>query len=187
MVEIKNRWTDEVICSGESLIECVKANLANLSDAYLHGANLRDANLHGANLHGANLRGANLSGANLSDANLSGANLSGANLSGANLGGANLSGANLGGANLGGAKVAWQSHDLLAELLRRAAGNDIAKLKVAGLLLVCRDKCWKDFLGIASRDPLGGWALDALAEWVQDDDGAPPEIRERATAAKTVR
>jgi hypothetical protein len=60
--------------------------------------------------------------------------------------------------------------------LKRAAGDDIDKLKVAGLIMMCRDKCWKDFL--AMRDPLTGWAMDVLAEWVQDGDGAPDELRE---------
>ena len=101
-VEIKNRFTDEVICTGETFAEAVKANLANL-------------------------RGANL--------------------------------------------------------LRRAAGDDIAKLKVAGLLLVCREKCWSEFAGMAKRDPLGDWALDSLAEWAAEGDGAPEIVRSRVKVA----
>ena len=54
MVEIKNRWSGEVI-------QAVDA--ANLRGANLCGANLRGANLRGANLRGADLRGANLCGA----------------------------------------------------------------------------------------------------------------------------
>ena len=87
-VEIKNRWTGEVIFTwegdaevtgvsygeklGRAVLEAIKAK-ANLRGAYLSDANLSDANLRGANLSGANLSGANLRGANLSDANLSGA------------------------------------------------------------------------------------------------------------------
>ena len=103
MIEIKNRFNDDVILRGEyeTVSELVKAH----PGADLRRANLSGANLSGANLSGADLRRANLSGANLSGANLSGADLSGANLSGANLSGANLSGANLSGANLSGAKA----------------------------------------------------------------------------------
>jgi hypothetical protein len=63
-VEIKDRWTGEIILTVDS------ANLC--------GANLRGANLCGANLRGANLYGADLRDANLRDANLYGANLYGA-------------------------------------------------------------------------------------------------------------
>ncbi len=199
-VEIKNRFTGEVICTGETLKAAVEANLANLRDAHLRDANLGGANLGGANLRDAYLRGANLRDANLCDANLGGAYLGGANLRDANLGGAylggaylrganlrgaNLRGANLRGANLRGAnlrdanlrggesraKIAWQSHDLIAEILRRAAGDDAAKLKVAGFILVCRDKCWPDFLKM--RDPLAGWALEVLRPWAEGDENAP--------------
>jgi uncharacterized protein YjbI with pentapeptide repeats len=196
MIEIKNRSTGEVICSGETLLQAVQANLSNLRGANLHGADLHGADLRGANLcvadlrgadlHGANLRGANLCvanlcwadlrGADLRGADLRGADLRGEDLHGANLRGANLRGADLRGANLNGCKVAWQSHDLLAEILMRAAGDDIAKLKVAGMILLCREKCWKDLLAI--RDPLTGWAIGVLREWVQEGDGAPSELVE---------
>jgi len=124
-VEIKNRWTGEVIFTwegdaevtgvsygeklGRAVLEAIKAkaNLrgAYLSDAYLRGANLSGANLSDANLSDAYLRGAYLSGANLSGANLSDAYLRGANLSDANLSDANLSDAYLRGANLSGANL----------------------------------------------------------------------------------
>jgi len=96
---------------------------------------------------------------------------------------ADLSGASLRGANLRGARIAWQSHDLIAELLKRSAGDDIAKLKVAGLVLVCREKCWSDFLKL--RDPLAGWALGVLREWVQDGDDAPDELRKETETVET--
>ena len=53
VIEIKNRWSGEVLYSGEyaSLKEAVEA-------AVKAGANLRDANLDGADLGGADLRGA---------------------------------------------------------------------------------------------------------------------------------
>ena len=130
MIEIKHRFTGQVICAfdvetmRDAVIKAVKSG-ADLSGADLSGANLYGANLSGANLYGANLSRANLSGADLSGANLYGANLYGAdlsladlsladlsradlsraNLSGANLSGANLSRANLSGANLYGADL----------------------------------------------------------------------------------
>ena len=115
MIEIKNRFTFEVIHGGEfdSIKECLldaienNANLygANLRGADLRGADLRGADLYGANLYGANLYGANLYGANLRGADLRGADLYGAKLYGANLYGANLRGANLRGADLRGADL----------------------------------------------------------------------------------
>ena len=135
-VQIKNRWTGDVICEGETIAEAVVVSRANL-----RGADLRCANLRGANLSCANLRCADLSGANLC------------------------------GVNFSGATLAWNSHDLIAELLKRAAGGDVAKLKIAGLILVCREKCWADFLDL--RDPLTGWAIGVLREWVQAGDDYP--------------
>jgi hypothetical protein len=131
-IEIKKRWTGEVICTGKTVAEAVKAYLADLSQANLSHADLYQADLSQANLYQADL--------------------------------------------------SWRSHDLLSEILKRSAGDDddIAKLKVAGLLLVCREKCWQEFLDM--RDPLLGWALDELAGWVQDDDGAPECVRERIKA-----
>jgi hypothetical protein len=186
MVEIKNRLTGEVICAGKTVKEAVIANYlaftkANLRGADLRGADLRGTYLRGADLRGAYLRGADFRGADFREVDLRGADLRGADLRGvdlrrADLRGADLREADLGGANLReayltGAKIAWQSHDLIAEILRRAAGDDTEKLKVAGLMLICREKCWKDFLEI--RDSLVGWALDILQEWAQDGDDAP--------------
>jgi hypothetical protein len=81
-MEIKHRYTGDVL--------------------HTVGADLSGANLIGADLSGANLSGANLSGANLSGADLIGADLSGADLIDADLRGANLSGADLIGADLSG-------------------------------------------------------------------------------------
>lgn len=112
----------------------------------------------------------------LRDADLGDANLRGAHLRDADLGCADLRGADLGDANgESRAKLAWQSHDLIAEILRCAAGDDVAKLKVAGYILMCRDKCWGDFLKL--RDPLMGWALDVLRPWAKGDENAPEILR----------
>ena len=104
-----------------------------------------------------------------------------ADLSSADLRSADLRSADFSSANLSKARLSWHSHDLLSEVLKRSSGDDIAKLKIAGLLLVCHGKCWPDFLAL--DDPLTDWALDTLAEWVQDGDGAPPEVAERVKKA----
>ena len=104
MIQIKNRFTFEVIFESkkesirEALLEAVR------SGANLHRANLRGVDLCGVNLHRADLRGADLRGANLRGADLCYANLSGANLRGVDLYYADLRGADLRGANLRGAK-----------------------------------------------------------------------------------
>ena len=68
-VEIKSRFTNEVLFSGE---------YASLKDAVVAavkaGANLRGAYLRGADLRGANLGGADLGGADLDDTKIKGTN-----------------------------------------------------------------------------------------------------------------
>jgi uncharacterized protein YjbI with pentapeptide repeats len=152
---------------------------ANLEGADLRGAYLRGANLEGADLEGANLRGANLRGANLRGANLRGANLYGADLRGADLRGAYLRGANLEGADLRGIIINWQSHQLLFEILSRAAGEDIEKNKVAGLIYAGQFKswCWNWYVRNCSGDPLFGWAISELRKWVEEGDGAPEILK----------
>ena len=107
-VEIKSRFTNEVLFSGEyaslkdAVVAAVKAG-ADLSSADLGSAHLRGAYLGSANLRGAYLRGAYLSSAYLGSADLRGANLRGADLRGAYLSSADLSSADLGSAYLRGA------------------------------------------------------------------------------------
>jgi uncharacterized protein YjbI with pentapeptide repeats len=159
--------------------------------ADLRGTDLRGANLRYANLRYADLGGANLGHADLSDANLRYANLGGANLGCANLGHADLSGADLGGANLGGAnlryadlrgaKFNWQSHALLSEILLRAAGDNMGRRMLAGLVAVSTDWCWDQWLSL--EHPERAWAIAELAKWVRPDDGAPEVIRAAARAA----
>ena len=69
-IEIKSRYNDSVLFSGE---------YASLADAVIAAAKIH-ANLYRADLCRANLSGANLSGANLSGADLCRANLYRANL-----------------------------------------------------------------------------------------------------------
>jgi uncharacterized protein YjbI with pentapeptide repeats len=116
---IKNRFTGEIIYSGEaesfkSFLENKIASEADLSRADLSGADLSRADLSRANLSRANLSGANLSEADLSRADLSRADLSGADLSRADLSGADLSRANLSGANIDYTSIPFKCSSLKA-------------------------------------------------------------------------
>jgi len=116
-------------------------------------------------------------GANLTGADLSGADLSGADLGGAFLHGADLGDADLSGADLSGAVVSWQSHDMIAEILRRAAADNPARRMLAGLILISRDWCWDEFLALDIDSELRRWALDELRQWVRPGDNAPEILK----------
>jgi hypothetical protein len=145
---------------------------ANLTGAYLSGAYLSGTDLSLAFMAGANLSDSDLRSANLCNAYMCGTNLSNANLSGADLRGAYLGGADLRDTNLSGAKIRWTSHTLVAELLKRAACDDVEKRKVAGLIAISTDWCWKEFSAMEA-DPLFPWAIETLAAWVTEGDNAP--------------
>ncbi len=130
-IEIKNRWTGDVLFSlGKrdntvlrTLLEAIKSG-ANLRGADLSSADLHTANLSGADLSSADLSGADLSSADLHTADLSSADLSSADLRGANLYGANLYGANLYGADLYGADLS--SANLRGSNLSSAVNGELA-------------------------------------------------------------
>lgn len=103
------------------------------------------------NLTEADLSDADLSDADLSDADLTRADLSDADLTGADLIGANLIGADLRGANLAGALNISMSHDICAEIIRQGADGDIRIESFAGLILLHREWCWKDFIDLANH------------------------------------
>ena len=128
-----------------------------------------------AYLRGADLRGAYLTGADLRGADLTRADLRGADLTRADLTRADLRGADLTGADLTGAKINWTSHELTSEILKRAAGKDIKKRMIAGLILISKDWCWKDFMKI--KTPLKKWAIAELKKWVKDSDNAPEILK----------
>lgn len=103
-------------------------------------------------------------------------NLHSADLRDADLRDADLRGAYLNGADLRVATIDWQSHDLVAELLRQHAGDDVQKLMVAGLVLISRDWCWKQFLAIEHEQRQ--WAIDTLRQYVREGDEAPEVLRQ---------
>ena len=94
-IEIRNRFSGEIIIEGE-----YNSIRGAAEDANLSGVDLRDADLRDADLRGVDLRDADLSGVDLRDADLSGVDLRDANLRSANLRNTNLLDANLRSANL---------------------------------------------------------------------------------------
>jgi hypothetical protein len=76
--------------------------------------------------------------------------------------------------NLRGARGWGQSHDLIAEVLRRAAGDDPHRRAYAGLVLVSQDWCWPVWQGRMreSAPELSEWARRVLA------DAAAPETKD---------
>lgn len=133
--------------------------------------------LSGLDLSGVTLTGADLREADLSMADLSGADLSRANLIGADLSGATLREADLRGATLREATINWQSHDLIAVILRRAAADDVQRRMLAGLILISRDWCWEKFLALEIDPDVRQWALTELRQWVKAGDGAPEALK----------
>src|SRR5579863_2321635 len=127
-------------------------------------ANLRGADLQSADLQSANLRGADLQRADLRSANLWGADLRGADLQRADLRGANLWGADLQRANLQGADLPITSHEVISEILRAAASDDVKKRMIAGLVIVSCDWCWADFSEELDKEDFL-WALEVLSDW----------------------
>jgi hypothetical protein len=135
----------------------------------LCGAYLRKADLSGADLRGAYLRGADLS-----EANLRGAYLRGAYLRGANLREADLLGAYLREADLLGAQLNWRSHELISSILFSAAGDNVQRRMIAGLVLISHDWCWSRFLAIDVGEK--NWAISELKKW----KGCPPRLLQLA-------
>jgi hypothetical protein len=81
--------------------------------------------------------------------------------------------------------LSWESHDLLAEILRRAAGLDLAKRKIAGLVLVSRDWCWEEFGQLLADDPEGAaWVRSVLVPLGTEKSPVPKELLEPVEAAK---
>jgi uncharacterized protein YjbI with pentapeptide repeats len=123
---------------------------------------------------------ANLRYANLQSADLQSANLRYANLQSANLQFAHLHSADLHSANLNYAHLTWKSHDLLAEILSRAAGDNTDRRKIAGLVLVSRDWCWEEFelmLADATNQELSAWVRSVLWPLGTEQSPAPTCLR----------
>jgi hypothetical protein len=154
-IEIRSRWNaNEILYSTDTCLDLKSA----VEEAVSKKTDLGYANLRYANLRYANLRSADL-------------------------GSANLRSADLGSADLGSARINWQSHALISRILLVAAGEDVEKRKIAGLILVSTDWCWEGWIGLR-RTELFSWAIDEMAAYVQPDDNAPGILRERAAKLK---
>jgi hypothetical protein len=116
-------------------------------------------------------------------ASLRHADLAGADLAGASLRHADLAGADLRHASLAGARINWYSHTLISRILLDAAGQNVGRRKIAGLVLVSPDWCWEHWLSLR-RSRHFAWAIDTLAAYVQEGDGAPRILLERAAELK---
>jgi len=124
MIQIKNRYTGEIILEGEfeTLAGLINANpSADLRYADLRSADLGSADLRYANLRYADLRSADLRYADLRSADLSSADLRSADLRSADLRSANLRSADLRSADLRSANLRYA--DLRSANLRDAVGE----------------------------------------------------------------
>jgi predicted transcriptional regulator len=110
--QIKNRFTDQVIYSGEvpsiaALVEQAVRVGVDLSEASLSGVNLAGAALSGARLIKADLRRVNLVRADLTGARLAEATLTSADMTGAILYKANFAGTDLSDTNMSMVYAVW--------------------------------------------------------------------------------
>jgi hypothetical protein len=184
-IVIRSHNQGEIIYRGEhaSLRDAVAAAAragvclthADLEHACLPHVELAGVDLKSACFRHADLAYADLRGANLEYANLGHANLNYADLTGADLGHAIVHGAGLQVASLAGARINWESHALISTILLEAAGLDVERRKVAGLVRVSPGWCWETWLGLRA-DPNYDWALDTLARAVRPGDNAPAAL-----------
>lgn len=198
---IKNKLTDETIIEASTLAEAVLnwqdfrfADLSyqDFSGLDLYGLDFRGADLINCDLEDTDLRTVifeytNLTGSTLSGSNLFGVNFSGSVLSKVNMSGAILSFADfffcdLRSVNFTGARISWNSHDIIAEILRRESNNDHEKLKVAGYILVNRDKCWTEYGAnynsyfLLDDRVLMDWAIKTLKNYITVEDDSVPDL-----------
>jgi hypothetical protein len=175
----------------------------DFSEMYLVDSHFAKANLYRVNGQRANFEGVDFTEANLTEVVFKRTNCAASNftmaqvrgvdfvmtdLTAARFDGVDLSQTTFHGSNLTGTQfdhvkaMNWNSSELVAELLRRAAGQDRAQMKVAGLVwaLSATPKNWYIFLGETDERYLE-WALNALAPYVREGDDAPAELRERAS------
>src|SRR5579863_9221963 len=146
---------------------------ANLCNADLNYANLYNADLRYANLYNADLSYAYLYNADLRNANLCNADLSYADLYNADLHNANLYNADLYNVKLDNTVINWQSHDLLAEILRQNAKEEV-EFAMAGHILIRRDLCWdKLFLSTWITQDNLDWALKTFSKYIIEIDSHP--------------
>ena len=123
----------------------------------LYGASFEGMNLHYISFRTCDLRYANFKGTDLHYCGFYNCNLSGIELE--------------------GAKLNWDSHELLAEVLRRhlycapSAAYDTC-LNLVARIRMDKNSCWDDFLPMAMEAPLvSKWAAEAFLPYVFDEEG----------------
>ena len=158
----------------------VQARFCDLAGADLGGATAAGSFWQHCSLRGVRLREADLTDATLVDCDLSGADLRAARLAGARLLRCSLESARLGDcelddatmvgcsladAELHGVRNATTARDLVVEVLRRRAGDDLELLRWVGLVALRRDWCYEEFAQALDGDPaLRAMALECFSE-----------------------
>lgn len=194
---IRNRYDGSVVMEGEDARKCVEAIIdqeGEITHLDLSTANLSDVDFQASKIHDCIFMRANLSHADLSACTCTKSEFNAANLTNANLSSttflccdfyrADLRGANasyffgdhldLRGTHWEGARIPWNNRQVLAEILRNHAEEDVDQLQVAGLVLLSR-QCWDFFLNLNTH-PQFEWAIQTLLSYRQPNDGFPTWI-----------
>jgi Pentapeptide repeats (8 copies) len=164
IVEIKHKETGRVL-------ETVEAGTLRGCD--LQGARLDFASLAGLDMRGCDLTQASLVQVDLRKVNLCGSILLGAKLQGADLRFALFSRAHLGGVQLEGAQIAWNSPELISEILRQHAFS--ADQKAFARYGLIHGLCWDELVALNHAE--AGWACSILKTHLIDGDDAPDFLR----------
>jgi hypothetical protein len=126
----------------------VRIEHTKMARAELSAADLREAAFNGVDLEGAVLRAANLAGASIVQSNCTDAAFDSAILEHLNTVGSTFR-----DASFVGASRFFQSREIVAEILRRNAGDDVERLRSIGAILLDRSRCYAQWR--AAVDALG--------------------------------
>lgn len=182
---------DDAELTGATLDGCFFAGCSMIS-AILDGASLRCAFMDRSYMGRASFVGADLTGVYARRAVLERAVFTGADLAYVNFDNSCLRGANLDGvslertvfkdtdlsdATLQGARLNWQSHDLIAHILRSDPGcQGIQREVMVAVIAGMRDLCWKEFANLQFSASDREWALGVLSKWGGAPDYSEPLI-----------
>ena len=152
----------------------------DFSGHVLSPESFRDCTLYNSKLVGADVtycdfsladaRHCDFTNTNARYTRFTGADLRFANFKGADIRYAGFNGADLRDAEFLGANLNWQSHDLLAAILRKHA-TTFDRLCVAGYIKLMTGHCWDHFLSL--KHPEKAWALGVLKQYALLDPAAP--------------
>lgn len=158
--------SEVILKNGETFLSSYLSGRRDFSHEELHTCDFGQRDFSRAQFSHANLTGSDLRGTNMYRAEFFKADLSNADLREAY-----FIDTDIRDALLFGIKPNFNDHCLVSELLRRAAGTSIDKLKVAGLVFMTHYYCWGNY--IAMNDPLAKWALAALRAHETEDNEMP--------------